>query len=240
MTHPHPIDAKATRGPAAHQAQWGQGLGQEHRAAIERTLPAGAAVLDLGTGRGGALPWLRERGYRAAGLDVSGYPEWREPGRGVFCRGEAARLPFADHAFDCVLAFEVLEHCADPGAALREIRRVTRRHLILSVPDCDLDNALRPYNLVPAHWSDPTHRHFFVRDTIRAVVEDAGFRVVELGGCVKIKPNSYFWATLRAPGVLRRIGRFVCHRLRLSATYWSSILVVAETADGPAPPEPAD
>jgi hypothetical protein len=70
-----------------------------------------------------------------------------------------------------------------------------------------------------------------VRDTIRAAVEDAGFRIREIGGCVKIKPNSYFWATLRAPRWIRSTGRFVCQRLRLAQTYWSSILLIAETPE---------
>ena len=39
---------------------------------------------------------------------------------------DAATLPFADAAFDCVIATEVLEHCADPAAVVREVARVLR------------------------------------------------------------------------------------------------------------------
>ena len=233
MRDPDRIDSAspAVGGPVEHQKHWGTTLATQQREAIERFVPAGGRVLDLGTGRGVAANWLRQNGFSAVGLDRADYAEWGELAPLPFCRAEAGRLPFRDDAFDCTVAFEVLEHCADYRAVLREILRCTRGHLILSVPDCDLDNALRPYNLVAAHWTDPTHCNFFVRETIRAAVEDAGFRVAEVGGCIKIKPNSYFWATLRAPSWIRSAGRFLCQRLRLVQTYWSSILLVAEAPD---------
>jgi ubiquinone/menaquinone biosynthesis C-methylase UbiE len=43
-------------------------------------------------------------------------------------------LPFPDDSFDLVLAIEVLEHVPDPALALRELRRVARRDVVLSVP----------------------------------------------------------------------------------------------------------
>jgi ubiquinone/menaquinone biosynthesis C-methylase UbiE len=40
----------------------------------------------------------------------------------------------ADGSFDMVVCLEVLEHLKDPVAALRELLRVSRRDVILSVP----------------------------------------------------------------------------------------------------------
>jgi SAM-dependent methyltransferase len=37
---------------------------------------------------------------------------------------EHQTLPFEDHSFDVVLSFQVFEHLTDPGAYLREVRRV--------------------------------------------------------------------------------------------------------------------
>src|SRR5215470_19976708 len=43
-----------------------------------------------------------------------------------------ARLPFADDAFDVVLASEVLEHLVRPVEAIAELLRVTRKYLIMT------------------------------------------------------------------------------------------------------------
>ena len=43
-------------------------------------------------------------------------------------------LPFDDDAFDLVLSLEVLEHLERPSAAVRELSRVARADLVLSVP----------------------------------------------------------------------------------------------------------
>jgi SAM-dependent methyltransferase len=44
-------------------------------------------------------------------------------------------LPFSNSEFDLVICCEVLEHLHDPDLALREIRRVTAKYCILSVPN---------------------------------------------------------------------------------------------------------
>jgi demethylmenaquinone methyltransferase / 2-methoxy-6-polyprenyl-1,4-benzoquinol methylase len=50
----------------------------------------------------------------------------RPPGRLSFVAGDALRLPFADEAFDAVTISFGLRNVASPGAALAEMRRVTR------------------------------------------------------------------------------------------------------------------
>ncbi len=52
----------------------------------------------------------------------------------TFVAGSVYDLPFPDAAFDLVVACEVLEHLDAPERALAEIRRVTRRYCVLSVP----------------------------------------------------------------------------------------------------------
>jgi demethylmenaquinone methyltransferase/2-methoxy-6-polyprenyl-1,4-benzoquinol methylase len=78
-------------------------------------LQAGRARLAGPVGTGGQPP--REQG--GSGAD-------RPPGRLSLVAGDALRLPFRDEAFDAVTISFGLRNVADPGAALAEMRRVTR------------------------------------------------------------------------------------------------------------------
>jgi SAM-dependent methyltransferase len=44
---------------------------------------------------------------------------------------DGSRLPFADGTFDVTYAIDVLHHCPDPGRALGEILRCTRRYFLI-------------------------------------------------------------------------------------------------------------
>jgi SAM-dependent methyltransferase len=88
-------------------------------------------VLDVGSADGPSVGWL-QGDFERWSLDVD--PRGLAPGRGV-C-GSATALPFKDAVFDVVSAFDVVEHCADEGAALRELARVLTPggRLLVSVP----------------------------------------------------------------------------------------------------------
>jgi demethylmenaquinone methyltransferase/2-methoxy-6-polyprenyl-1,4-benzoquinol methylase len=86
-------------------------------------LQAGRARLAGPRGaRGGGQP---PRNQGGSGGDRP--PEDKQPpGRLSFVAGDALRLPFGDEAFDAVTISFGLRNVASPGAALAEMRRVTR------------------------------------------------------------------------------------------------------------------
>jgi ubiquinone/menaquinone biosynthesis C-methylase UbiE len=47
---------------------------------------------------------------------------------------KAENMPFADNEFDVASAIEVLEHVPDPAHTIKEMARVAKRHLLVSVP----------------------------------------------------------------------------------------------------------
>jgi SAM-dependent methyltransferase len=55
----------------------------------------------------------------------------------TFQAADAYALPFADGTFDVTHAHQVLQHLADPVAALRELRRVTKPGGVVAVRDAD-------------------------------------------------------------------------------------------------------
>ena len=56
------------------------------------------------------------------------------PTSGLIEKEDIQNLSFPDKSFDIVLCQQVLEHVVDPVKALYELKRVTRRQLIITVP----------------------------------------------------------------------------------------------------------
>lgn len=88
-----------------------------------------ANCLEVGCGNGTVRTYLRSRGLEVTVVDIDAT---LEPDR----VGDIRSLPCADNEFDVVLCAEVLEHLpfGDVPKALKELQRVSRRLVILSIP----------------------------------------------------------------------------------------------------------
>ncbi len=87
----------------------------------------GAPLLDVACGAGLLAPHLTDRrlGWRHIGVDLSRLSLRQARAHGVApVNADALRLPFADGAFGCVVAGEVLEHLTDLDGACAELARV--------------------------------------------------------------------------------------------------------------------
>jgi len=90
-----------------------------------------ARILEIGCGTGTQLAFYRSRGFRPTGIDLSGRmlqaARRRLDGSTLVCRGDAARLPYPDAAFDLVLACLVLHEMAPAvrSAVVADMLRVT-------------------------------------------------------------------------------------------------------------------
>ncbi len=95
------------------------------------------STLDVGCGEGFVLRALGEAAGRVYACDLSptAVEACRAAVPGVEAQvASATDLPYDDDAFDVVICLEVLEHLDDPSVAVRELARVSRGHLVLSVP----------------------------------------------------------------------------------------------------------
>ena len=92
---------------------------------VERHLPPGKRILEIGGGTGFQAKLLNEHGYDIASIDVpqSNYAEER-----VFpvLDYDGAVIPFPDDSFDVVFSSNVLEHVRDRRRLYAEIGRVLK------------------------------------------------------------------------------------------------------------------
>lgn len=205
---------------------WGCGTQPERLRKTLQYVSTEERILDFGCGAGAYTKTLNKLGYSAVGLDCVRFSEWSQDPE-WFIQNGGNILPFGNDYFHTTISFEVIEHCPEPRQTLKEIHRCTNEYLVLSVPNCNLNNQLRRHDLALAHWTDPTHCNFFTKDIIRNLITESGFEILEIEDCYKIDPNSYYWNSIKLPKVLRLIGKKFFEVLELTETYYSSILVVA-------------
>jgi ubiquinone/menaquinone biosynthesis C-methylase UbiE len=94
----------------------------------------GEHVLDVGTGPGVLIPYLRARTGppgRICAFDLS-FEMTKQANRkerasdDMVIRADVHRIPFGDNAFDRVICFAAFPHFHDPGQAVHEMARVLK------------------------------------------------------------------------------------------------------------------
>lgn len=95
-------------------------------------------VLDLGCGDGFFIDFLKKKGINSEGADISieAMAKCEKKGyRATLINSTGNNLPFENKTFDLVFLLDVLEHLYNPYSLLKEVVRITRGHIIVSVPN---------------------------------------------------------------------------------------------------------
>ena len=152
------------------------------------------SVLEIGVGKGIIREFLKSFSHiKHTSIDIA-------PDLNPNFVGSVLKMPFSDSQFDCILCCQVLEHLRieDFPAALREIRRVTRSLVILSVPDRRRIFALglclfgfgwrkmefnlesrkaRKEGLIPEHYWEIGHSRATCGTNVARIIRAAGFKI---------------------------------------------------------------
>jgi SAM-dependent methyltransferase len=154
------------------------------RVELLQTYVIGETVLDAGCGGGAFVDYFTARGCRATGVEKHGMflQVARQRGfRGRFIQADLTKpLPFADGCFDTTICLDVLEHVTDDVAAIRELARVTRRRLVVTVPQ--EDRWMFRYRLIFYPYRDPTHLRYYTPASLQALADSVGPARVDVFG----------------------------------------------------------
>ena len=88
-------------------------------------------LIDIGCGKGYFLKQLKNSGLELHGCDIVDKDNSKEYN---YTKGNIEQLPFADKQFDIVACFHTLEHIINLEKAVSELKRITRKQLIIAVP----------------------------------------------------------------------------------------------------------
>lgn len=145
---------------------------------------AGKKILDIGCGIGACCKQLIEFGFECTG--VEGNEEYVRQARAQGIEAyvmHAESLDIPSKTFDTALLFEVLEHIDNVDSVLEEAKRVTKKNILITVPNIGCLSELVPYNVIPHHFFEPTHVNFFTKEMLERLLVDhfKTFTVEEYG-----------------------------------------------------------
>lgn len=178
------------RGPGKRLAAWirhwlrkwsGRTKGSVFVRELQRRLPPGGAVLDIGCGTGAFLKEARHL-YHCTGIEISEHlaTEARKLGVDVVV-GDFCDYPFAERQFDAITLISLIEHLHTPREALQRCHALLAERGVLLLKTVNHGGLNR--RLLGAQWSGyrpPDHLVYFDPHTLRRALVETGFREVTI------------------------------------------------------------
>jgi SAM-dependent methyltransferase len=141
-------------------------------------------LLDVGCGNGRFLSLLREFGPRdwqlvGVDFDAAAVAHCRQLGFEAYA-GRVEDLPLEQGRFDAVIMLQLIEHVEDPVAISRSVFQVLEPGGVFIVETPNLGGL--DYRWFQGRWWGhyhfPRHFHLFSADSLRRMLESAGFAIV--------------------------------------------------------------
>jgi colanic acid biosynthesis glycosyl transferase WcaI len=164
-------------------------LGREAEA-VKAFVPGGS-LLDVGCATGTFFDNFPEGRWRLFGVDTSGLgvEQARANRRAQVFRGTLTEAQFPADFFDVVTILDTIYYTRDPRAELREVRRILKEGGLLAIeipgltytflrekdPVCWLVDGRPSRGLANSH-----HLYYFSPKTIRLLLEETGFRLIQM------------------------------------------------------------
>lgn len=190
---------------------------------IEKHVPKGGRILDIGCGS--ATFAAQSPDYEWHGIDWDISPAAGKPITAIVHNVEQFPYPHEDHSFDAITCSELIEHCFDPVAIHKEVRRLLKREgsYFLSTPRHEwLVNVVQGHqNLVynPTLSHTIEHIRTFTYDSHKQCLNAAGFVIDDHFGC-----DAHFDGILNPMAI--EISKRVNERFGTNLTNWDVHLMM--------------
>jgi 2-polyprenyl-3-methyl-5-hydroxy-6-metoxy-1,4-benzoquinol methylase len=201
--------------PKPDEYAFKEGDGSSHAILLEMLggLPP-SRVLDLGCSGGLLAEQVRGQGHHVTGVDYREAPGVRDRTDEFVLADLEKGIPAeVGGGYDVVIAGDVIEHLSKPGRALLQVRHLLRPggQVLLSVPNFGhwyprVRTAVGSFGYDRRGILDETHLHFFTRSSLRRLVRNCGFDVLE-EQCTGLPLGSISEADGRRLHAIRRIDR---------------------------------
>jgi 2-polyprenyl-3-methyl-5-hydroxy-6-metoxy-1,4-benzoquinol methylase len=137
-------------------------------------------LLDVGCHIGIFLEEAGARGWDAWGVEPSQWAVAQAKARNLqVVQGTLAEVAFPPDHFDVVTLWDVIEHLPDPMRELRRIARMVRPGGWVCIHTMDVESLFARVMGKRWPWLMEMHLYYFSRSTLRAMLQRAGFRVIE-------------------------------------------------------------
>ena len=157
-------------------------------------------VLDIGCADGSLVKTLNEKGWNSFGIDLNFDNIKLALEKSVISTlGDLSfDLPFRDHSFDVIVAFEVIEHLVDTRRFIKECYRILNPngYLILTTPNlASFSNRIRLLSGKYPAWMDyelesgSGHVRYYTSAILRSQSESLGFKFEKMTGSMLPVPG---------------------------------------------------
>jgi 2-polyprenyl-3-methyl-5-hydroxy-6-metoxy-1,4-benzoquinol methylase len=181
---------------------------------LEKTLFSAAgksnakpSVLDIGCATGALLDFLRGKGWRVTGVEISPCAIYAKNERNLDVRNiPLEENNFPDNSFDVILASHLIEHLNAPKTFLEETYRVLKNNgsIFITTPDISGFQSV----IFRSRWRSAIfdHLYLFSKRTLSKLLEAVGFKI----------ESRYSWGGLAAgaaPKPVKKAADFLAKRL---------------------------
>ena len=150
---------------------------------LEKFLPEGASVFDIGCGGGAFLRFMLDKGYKVSGLEV-GEAAKEEAERVLGIKdvvrvGDFLETDFKDEIFDAVVLTDVIEHFHNPRVYLEKISSILKPGDLIIIRTPNSDSLM--HRLLKSRWmlASPRHVVLYNRESTSFLLMKNSFCIID-------------------------------------------------------------